>query len=132
MSDDYSSPIRRNWCDGPGAVEVAERLRNHWRDRGAEIRTRFETTLRSESDGRVTVQSVRSDMVNGLPRGWSSAKGWQSIGEIAGRVVRQCGEDIRDHQIKMRTELNKQAHVAGHTPRTNNPQFPKGFEGGQS
>jgi hypothetical protein len=71
-------------------------------------------------------------LVNGLPRGWSSAKGWQSIGEIAGRVVRQCGEDIRDHQIKMRTELNKQAHVAGHTPRTNNPQCPKGFEGGQS
>jgi hypothetical protein len=37
-----------------------------------------------------------------------SRDGWQPIGDAAQRVVESCGADIRDHQIKMQRELDRQ------------------------
>jgi hypothetical protein len=37
-----------------------------------------------------------------------STDGWQPIGDAAQRVVESCGADIRDHNIKMQRELNRQ------------------------
>jgi hypothetical protein len=34
--------------------------------------------------------------------------GWQPIGDAARRVVEQCGADIRDHNLKMQAQLNRQ------------------------
>ena len=37
-----------------------------------------------------------------------SRDGWQPIGDAAQRVVESCGADIREHQIKMQRELDRQ------------------------
>jgi hypothetical protein len=37
-----------------------------------------------------------------------SRDGWQPLGEVAQRVVESCSADIRDHNIKMQRELNRQ------------------------
>ena len=36
-----------------------------------------------------------------------AGENWHRLGDAASRVVESCGADIRDHNIKMRRELNR-------------------------
>jgi hypothetical protein len=46
--------------------------------------------------------------VAAMERKLEEAGNWQRVGVIAQRVVESCGADIRDHNIKMQRELNRQ------------------------
>ena len=49
------------------------------------------------------VGNIREIAKNGFRR-----ESWQSLGDAVQRVVESCGADIRDHNIKMQRELNRQ------------------------
>lgn len=58
-----------NYCDHTGATRIKERIEAYWRERGYEVSVvlvqgQYSNILRE------TRMDLRSDMVNGLPRGW--------------------------------------------------------------
>lgn len=52
-----------------GAEGLARRLENYWAEKGFKIVTRIELIERVKG---IPLHSVRSDMINGLPRGYKS------------------------------------------------------------
>jgi predicted DNA-binding transcriptional regulator AlpA len=62
---------------------------------------------------KVQISERRIGYVTADVEEWLNAKrriagDWQQIGDAAQRVAEQCGADIRDHNIKMQRELNRQ------------------------
>lgn len=60
--------LARDQCSEAGARKLAEALRNHWRAQGFDVKAVVEP-VGFFQQARTVVYAVRSDMVNGLPKG---------------------------------------------------------------
>jgi hypothetical protein len=52
-----------------GANALAQRIRDYWEAQGKTVRTRIEGYGPINASGSHSVFAVRSDMINGMPRG---------------------------------------------------------------
>lgn len=60
--------LARDLCSKPGAEKLAAALRNHWRGLGYDVKASV-VEVGFFQQARTVVYAVRSDMVNGLPKG---------------------------------------------------------------
>lgn len=60
--------LARDHCSKPGAEKLAAGIRNHWRGLGFDVKA-FVVEVGFSQTARSVVYAVRSDLVNGLPRG---------------------------------------------------------------
>ena len=60
--------LARDACSKPGAEKLADAIRNHWRSLGFDVKPKVVEVGFSQT-AHTVVYAVRSDMVNGLPKG---------------------------------------------------------------
>jgi len=63
-----------NYTDRAGASALKERIEAYWRERGHEVEVHLVEAPFTPAV-RAARFDVRSEMINGLPRGWASVRG---------------------------------------------------------
>src|SRR5437868_6897244 len=76
-----TEPVRRggiqpraDWSTPAAAYQLAQEIRDFWKDRGAEVNVHILQLTDDRWAEARSIYCVRSNLVNGLPRGWTSAR----------------------------------------------------------
>ena len=65
-----------DWLEKAGSEELGRRIALYWRERGYQVKMSVEGSKgeKQTGDRRGELWGARSDMVNGLPKGWLKEK----------------------------------------------------------